>query len=88
VWDVGLVVRGAGIEEQTFTISVNTHGALVLIEAKVEMGQVLVLRNPFTDYEVEAKVVRIGAEHGGLALVGVEFLNKPSAEFWPWRQSK
>jgi hypothetical protein len=82
VWDVGLVVRGEGFEEKTFTISVNTHGALVLIEAKVDMGQMLVLRNPSTECEVEAKVVRIGAAHGGLALVGVEFL-KPSAEFWP-----
>jgi hypothetical protein len=86
VWDVGLVVRAEGIEEQTFTISVNTHGALVLIEAKVEMGQMLVLRNPFTDCEVEARVIRIGSDHGGLALVGVEFLNKPSADFWPFRK--
>lgn len=88
VLDVGLVVRGepAGAEafcEETFTVSVSLHGALLLMTNKVEEGQVLFLLNPATKNEVKSKVVRIGKPHGGLSLVGVEF-DEPSKEFWPY----
>src|ERR1700704_860508 len=85
-WDVGLVVRvespkGVSWEEQTFTISVSNHGALVLLEGNVEVGQELTLVNPDNQREVAGKVVRIGEPHGGLRMIGLEFL-QPSEEFW------
>ncbi len=88
VWDVGVIVRaefsqGPGFEEETFTISVSAHGALILLEANVRVGQELILVNPTSLREVKGKVVRLGAKHGGLAMVGIEFL-APSPEFWPW----
>ena len=83
VWDVGLVVRGEGFREGTFTVSVSQHGALVLMQAKVEVGQTVYLVNPETGKEVESHIVRIGSPHGGLRVVGVEFI-EPSKEFWPF----
>ncbi len=89
VLDVGLVVRSELVgradpfREETFTVSVSKHGALVLLASKVEIGQVLFLANPATQREVRGKVVRVGGAHGGLRLVGVEF-DESSTEFWPW----
>lgn len=91
-WDVGLIVRmdlpgEENFQERTFTISVSAHGALVLLAAKVEMGQKLFLLNPLTGCEVEGRVVRFGSPHGGLASVVVEFL-EPSAQFWPFPEKE
>lgn len=84
--DVALVVRGETsemkpFEELTFTISVSTHGALVVLATKVVIGQRLVLRNPDTEFETEGRVARLGAPYGGLAQVGIEF-PKPASELW------
>ena len=84
--DVALVVRGETpemkpFEELTFTISVSTHGALVVLATKVTIGQRLVIRNPETQFETEGRVARLGAPYGGLAQVGIEF-PKPSSELW------
>ena len=84
--DVALVVRGESaeqkpFEEQTFTISVSTHGALVVLATKVVVGQRLFLRNPETQFETEGRVARLGAPYGGLAQVGIEFPT-PAAELW------
>lgn len=83
VWDVGLVVRGETFQEKTFTVSISMHGALLLLAEKVDLGQTLHLVNPSNGNEIEAHVIRFGEPHGGLRLVGVEFL-KPSKEFWPF----
>jgi diguanylate cyclase (GGDEF)-like protein len=85
--DVPLIVSGdsAGSDEfreKTFTISVNAHGALVVLAARVALGQKLRLRNPDMQKEVEARVVCFGPPFGGLARVGVEFA-RPAPEFWP-----
>ncbi len=86
IHDVGIFIWGesSGVgkfEEETYTISVSAHGALVVLNAKVELGQSIFLRNPQTKAEVEAKVIRFGTTYSGLTHVGVEFL-KPSREFW------
>ena len=85
--DVALVVRGESAEkqpfqEETFTISVNAHGALVLLAAKVSLGQILFLMKPGTQQEQEGRVARLGSPYGGLAQVAVEF-SRPVPEFWP-----
>jgi hypothetical protein len=84
--DVSLVIRGESaeqqpFEEQTFTISVSTYGALVVLAHKVTIGQTLFLKNPETQYETEGRVARLGAPYGGLAQVGIEF-PKPAPELW------
>jgi len=84
--DVPLIVRGDSAEnqpfrEETFTISVSAHGALVLLAAKVALGQTLVLMKPETHQEQEGRVSRLGSPYGGLAQVAVEF-SQPVPEFW------
>ena len=85
--DVALVVRGECIErrpflEETFTISVSAHGTLLVLETKVSVGQKLVVKNPQTRDETEGRVVSFGSPYGGLAQVGIEFM-QPAPEFWP-----
>jgi hypothetical protein len=84
--DVGLIVRGNSVEgqpfqEETFTISVSAHGALLVLAAKVALGQMLLLQNPLNHTEKEGRVARFGSIFGGLAQVGVEFAG-PAPEFW------
>ena len=85
--DVPLIVSGETAEkhpftEETFTISVSAHGALVLLAANVALGQTIILVQPATMQGQEGRVARLGAPHGGLAQVAVEF-EQPVPEFWP-----
>jgi hypothetical protein len=85
--DVSLIVRGESKEnkafqEKTFTISVSAHGTLLVLATNLTLGQTLLLSNPQTRDEVEGRVVRFGSPYGGLAQVGIEFL-QPVPEFWP-----
>jgi hypothetical protein len=85
--DVQLVVRGESVEkepfqEETFTISISAHGALVLLSTKVALGQTLFLKNSRTKKEMESRVTRLDPLHGGFAPVGVEFA-RPAPKFWP-----
>jgi hypothetical protein len=96
--DVPLVIRGESVDhklfqEETFTVTVSAHGALLMLAAKVALGQKLTLLNPQNWDERESRVAYIGPAHAGLAQVAVEF-RKPSPEFWPvdpvpsgWRAS-
>lgn len=84
--DVSLIVRGESaerkpFEEPTFTISVSAHGALVVLAAKVAVGQTLFFKNAETQYEMEGRVARLGVAYGGLAQVGIEF-PQPASELW------
>jgi hypothetical protein len=84
--DVALVVRGESTDhnpfrEETFTISVSEHGALMLLGARVSQGQRLVLTNLATSGTIECRVARLGSPHGGLAQVGIEFA-LPAPWFW------
>jgi hypothetical protein len=85
--DLPLIVRPAeskaqDFQEETFTIVVNAHGALIMLESRVAMGQNLVLMNPKNWDERRVRVVYVGPFYAGMAKVGVEF-TEPSPEFWP-----
>lgn len=82
-----LIIRGESAEkrifwEDTFTISVSAHGALVILGAEIALGQRLVLRNPQNWDEREVRVARVAAFDGRVAQVGIEF-TEPAPEFWP-----
>ena len=84
--DVPVVIRGESpdqraFREETFTVTVNAHGALLMMASKVSVGQKLVLTNPNRD-EREGRVSYMGATYAGLAQVAVEFTH-PAPEFWP-----
>jgi diguanylate cyclase (GGDEF)-like protein len=83
--DLSVVVRGESkdrpFQEETFTISVNTHGALLMLESEVTLGQTLWVRNPMTDRETRVRVASFGIPYGGIAQVGIEF-QESAADFW------
>jgi hypothetical protein len=84
--DVPLVVRGEfgdrrGFREETFTVTLSAHGALVMMETPVALGQKIVVMNPKNWDEREARVAYSGHPHAGLAQVAFEF-NRPAPEFW------
>ena len=84
--DVSVVVRGAStdsqpFEEETFTISVSAHGALLMLASRVTLGQTLFVRNQLTNDERPARVAGFGNPYGGIAQVGVEF-PEPAGDFW------
>lgn len=81
-----LAVRGTSLDtqpfqEETVTLSVSAHGALVELATKVTLGQTLFLRNPQTQNEAEAWVTRLGFPRGTWSQVGVEFV-RPEEDFW------
>lgn len=73
--------RDRSFEEETQTLVVNAHGALIALAGKVEKGQVLRLTNRATKAEQLCQVMYLGPASGGKAQIGVEFL-KPSPDFW------
>jgi hypothetical protein len=87
ILDVPLVIRGEGADkrpfrEETFTLRVSAHGALVVLENEVALGQKVVLMNPKNWDERECTIAFLGPPYAaGIATVGVHF-DQPAPEFW------
>jgi hypothetical protein len=84
---VPLVVRGASAGkktfwEDTFTVDISAHGALLILVAKVGVGQKLVLMNPESWEEEDVWVARLGTFDGTRTQVGIEFM-QAAPRFWP-----
>lgn len=84
--DVPVVVRGDSADhnefrEETFTVTVSAHGALLMLEHKVALGQKIIVMNPKNWDERECRVAYIGPDRAGLAQVAVEF-PQSSPDFW------
>lgn len=83
--DIPVVVSGESgsraFQEETFTVTVSAHGALLMLGANVALGQKLRVINPKNRDERETHVTFKGSVHAGLAQVAVEFAD-PSPEFW------
>jgi PilZ domain len=73
--------KATSFEEETHTLIVNAHGALIALKAKVAKGQKLRLTNRATKAEQSCRVASLGPMSEGKAQVGVEFL-KPCPDFW------
>jgi hypothetical protein len=72
---------GAAFEEETRTLAVNEHGAMITLASKVEEGQTLRLTNQTTHAEEPCKVTYLGAKWEGKIQVGLAFL-QPNPNFW------
>jgi len=85
ILNVPITVSGDGtsgnFSEQTKTMVVNAHGALIMLAAKVTQGQTLDLKSPTNPESQSCKVVYIGPTVQGQTQVGVEF-SKPAPHFW------
>lgn len=84
---VPLVVRGASAGsktfwEDTFTVNISAHGALVILAAKVGIGQKLILMNPENWQEEDVRVARLGTFDGTRTQVAIEFM-QAVPDFWP-----
>lgn len=69
-------------KEETVTLSINSHGALLALCANVALGQRLLLINCQTWDEVETRVSRLAALDPQRTQVAVEF-TQPAPDFWP-----
>lgn len=71
------------ISEETETVVVNAHGALLRLGSVPPLGEKVTLQNIAADQTQEAFVVFVGkaAAKNGKTSVGVEFI-KPNASFW------
>jgi len=73
--------KDAVFKEETQTLVVNAHGAMVALAAKVVKGQTLRLKNRATQEDVTCKVVYLGPAAGGKIQVGIDFTSK-TPDFW------
>ena len=68
-------------EEDTHTLAISTHGALIVVAAPVYRGQRFTLSNVRTNATLECVVVHVDKVPGGETQVGVEFM-LPNPTFW------
>jgi hypothetical protein len=83
---VPIQVRGKNAQNQDFTeetrtLVVNAHGALISLSAQVVVNQKVCVSNSATHQTQECRVVYFGNMQAGKAQMGVEFLT-PSPAFW------
>jgi len=67
--------------EETRTLVVNAHGALISLAAPVVTDQSIVVENKATHQALECRVVYLGTTEARKTQMGIEF-SKPSARFW------
>jgi len=77
----GLDTQGNKFEEETETLAINAHGALVLLGARLISGSKIQLQHKLTQEEQECHVVFLGPVRGGKAEIGLEF-SAPRPSFW------
>ena len=73
--------KDRSFSEETQTLVVNAHGAMVALAAKVDRGQTLQLKNRATQENLLCKVVYMGPATGGKNQVGIDFTSS-SPDFW------
>jgi hypothetical protein len=72
---------GESKQEDTETLAVNAHGALILLTPPVEENEQISLLNKKTGETQACRVVYLGSTESGRIQAGVEF-TKPSPHFW------
>jgi hypothetical protein len=77
----GTTPDGSAFSEETKTLVVNAHGALIHIGTEVKANQRITMTHKSTDETQECRIVHIGPMNAGKAQVGIEFA-KPSPKFW------
>jgi len=77
----GKTARNEDFKEETRTLVVNAHGALIALAAQVVAQQTVTLSNKSTHQSIDCRVVHIGSAQAGKTQVGLEFI-KPSGKFW------
>lgn len=73
--------QGKDFDEETQTLTINAHGALILLNARVTSGSRLLLHHQRTQEEQECHVAFLGPVRSGRAEIGLEF-SAPRPSFW------
>jgi hypothetical protein len=77
----GKDAQGQAFEEETETLAINAHGALILVNARVISGGKVMMQNKRTQEEQECHVVFLGPVRAGRTEIGLEF-SEPRPTFW------
>jgi hypothetical protein len=77
----GTDAQGQNFEENTETLAINAHGALVLLGARLTSGSKVQMKHNKTEEEQECHVAFLGPVRSGRAEVGLEF-SAPRPAFW------
>ncbi|MHB8610139.1 MAG: PilZ domain-containing protein [Candidatus Acidiferrales bacterium] len=77
----GTDAQGKEFEEETETLAINAHGALILVSARVTSGSKVMMHHKRTQEEQECHVVYLGPVRAGKAEIGLEF-SEPRPTFW------
>lgn len=72
---------GSSQSETTHTLSVNAHGALLVLAMDVGLGQTVVLKHGVTAKELEGRVVYVNKKEDKKAQIGITFA-RPAPNFW------
>ena len=67
--------------EETRTLVVNAHGAMISLAAGVAPGQIVKISANTAHISRDCRIVYVGAAQAGKSQMGVEFI-KPSPAFW------
>jgi PilZ domain len=73
--------QAKAFEEETATLAINAHGALILMTARVTSGSKVFMQHNTTKQEQECHVVFLGPVRSGKAEVGLEF-TEPCPTYW------
>ena len=77
----GTLLNKTPFKEDTHTIIVNAHGALVEMGAQLDQGQIVTMRNARTNDAAECEVKLVTPSPGGKFSTALEF-TKPNPSFW------
>lgn len=77
----GKTVDSQDFKEETRTLVVNAHGALISLAARLTADQRITVSNKATHQTLECRVVYVGNIQAGKMQMGIEFV-KPSPTFW------
>jgi hypothetical protein len=77
----GKTTGNEDFDEQTRTLVVNAHGALISLQAPVAFDQIITVSSKLTNQSRECRVVHVGTPLAGKAQLGIEFV-EPSPSFW------
>ena len=73
--------KDTAFQEETQTLVVNAHGAMIALAARVVKGQTVRVKNRATQEDEACKVVYLGPVSSGKAQVGVDFTSS-APDFW------
>jgi hypothetical protein len=77
----GSDAQGKSVDEETETLAINAHGALVMLQSRLTSGSKVLLQHKRTQEEQECHVVFLGPVRAGKAEIGLEFTS-PHPTFW------